>query len=113
MLPGGMNPRQMKQMMKRMGIRTEEIDAEEVVIKCLDREIVVESPQVMKTTMSGQEMFQISGTITERELEVEITLDEDDVRIVVEQAQVSEDQARKALEESKGDIAGAILSLKG
>ena len=108
-----MNPRQMKQMMKRMGIRTEEIDAEEVVIKCLDREIVVESPQVMKTTMSGQEMFQISGTITERELEVEITLDEDDVRIVVEQAQVSEDQARKALEESKGDIAGAILSLKG
>ena len=39
MLPG-MNPRKMQQMMKKMGIAQQEVDATEVIIKTAEKEIV-------------------------------------------------------------------------
>lgn len=119
MVPGGLNPKQMKVMMKRMGVKMDEIDAEKVIIKCAGKDIVIENPQVVKTTVSGQEMFQVSGEVREergsmemsKESEVEVS--EEDVKMVADQAKVSEDDALKALEESKGDIAAAIMALKG
>ena len=33
MFPGGMNPRQMSGMMKQLGIKNTEVEAEEVIIK--------------------------------------------------------------------------------
>ena len=33
MFPGGVNPKQMAQMMKRMGIKNEELEAKRVVIE--------------------------------------------------------------------------------
>ncbi len=112
MLPN-INPRQMKQAMKRMGIQMDEINAESVVIKCADKDIVIENPQVVRTVMQGQVMFQISGKIKEQIGEVKVEISEEDVKMVAEQAGVSEDKARTALEESNGDIAGAIMRLKG
>jgi len=61
MFPGGLNPRQMKQMMKRMGIKTEEIDANTVIIQGSEREIIIEGPEVMKMVVQGQEIFNITG----------------------------------------------------
>ncbi|HHE04500.1 MAG: nascent polypeptide-associated complex protein [Candidatus Altiarchaeales archaeon] len=116
MFPGGINPRQMKQMMKRMGIKTNEISAEMVVIHSGDKKIIIEDPQVVKMTMHGQEIFNITGgTVREEKGEEEVILEisEDDVNMVSEQAQVSEEEARKALEETNGDIAEAIMKLKG
>ncbi len=112
MLPN-INPRQMKQAMKKMGIHMDEINAESVVIKCTDKDIVIENPQVVKTVMQGQTMFQISGNIKEQVGEVKVEVSDEDIMMVAEQANVSEDTARTALEESNGDIAGAIMKLKG
>ena len=117
MFPGGINPRQMKTMMKRMGIKTEDIDAQIVIIHGADKEIIIEDPQVMKTVMQGQEMFQImGGRIKEQDVgsdeEIDVEIDEEDVKMVGEQAGVSEEDARTALEETKGDIAEAIMKLK-
>jgi nascent polypeptide-associated complex subunit alpha len=108
----GMNPRKMQQMMKKMGIQQVDIPATEVIIRTEDKEIVITEPSVAKVNMMGQETFQISGNIHEKEASSEPEISEDDVNTVVEQANVSEEEAKKALEESKGDIAAAILSLK-
>ncbi len=111
MMPG-MNPRKMAQMMKRMGIQQVEIPATEVIIKTPEAELVITDPQVSKVNMMGQETLQIVGNIHERPLSTEPDISEDDVKTVMEQANVSEEKARAAIEESKGDLAAAIMSLQ-
>ena len=108
MIPG-MNARKMNKMMQRMGVQQQDIDAEQVIIKCKDKEIIINNPQVAKINMMGQQTIQIVGDIEERSLE---KFNEDDVKTVMEQAEVNEDEAREALEKSNGDLAEAILSLK-
>ena len=102
------NPRQMEKMMKQLGVKQEEINAEEVIIKCADKELIVRNPNVQKVNMMGQESLQITGDIEERSLE---NFSDDDVKIVVEQTNCSEAKARKVLEKNKGDIAKTILEL--
>lgn len=108
MLPG-MNPKQLEKAMKRMGIKQEEIDAREVIIKCEDKELVINNPQVSKINAMGQESLQIIGDIEERELK---KFTEEDVKTVVNQVNCSEEKVREALENSDGDLAAAILALK-
>lgn len=108
----GMNPRKMQQMMKKMGIQQQDIAAIEVIIRTEDKEIIITEPSVAKVNMMGQETFQISGNIHERETSSEFEINEDDVKTVAEQASASEEDAKKALEDNKGDLAAAILSLK-
>lgn len=107
-----MNPRQMKQAMKRLGMQQDEIDAKEVIIRCEDKDIVISNPSVMKVLMSGQTTFQISGEEEERELETQPELSDDDIETVMEQAEVSREEAEKAILEANYDLAEAILSLK-
>ena len=77
MLPG-MNPRKMQQMMKKMGIQQVEIPATEVIIKGEEKEIVITDPQVSKVNMMGQETFQITGQVEEKELSTEPEISEED-----------------------------------
>ena len=107
-----MNPRQMKQAMKRLGMQQDEIDANEVIIRCDDKDIVISNPSVMKVFMGGQSTYQISGEEEERQLETTPELNEDDIETVMEQAEVSREQAEKAILEANYDLAEAILSLK-
>ncbi|MBT3395342.1 nascent polypeptide-associated complex protein [Candidatus Woesearchaeota archaeon] len=109
MIPG-MNPRDLAKAMKKMGIKQDEIIAEEVIIKCPDKDIIVKNPQVMRVNAMGQESLQITGEIIEQEAGSEIS--EEDIKTVAEQASVSEDKAKEALEENSGDLAQAILSLQ-
>jgi len=111
MMPG-MNPRMMKQAMKRMGVQQVEIEATEVIIRTPDKEMVIVDPQVSKVNMMGQETYQIVGEVHERALDTTPEINEDDVKTVMEQANVDEDTARKALEEAKGDLAAAIMALQ-
>ena len=69
MIPG-MDPKLIKQAMKRMGMKQEEVVATQVIIKCPDKEIVINNPSVTKINMMGQENFQISGNIEERNMEL-------------------------------------------
>ncbi len=105
----GMNPKDLEKAMKRLGIKQEEIDASEVIIKTQDKELIFKSPQVSKINMMGQDTYQIIGTPNEREIS---KFTKDDVKMVMEQTNCSEKEAIKALENSNGDIAEAILSLK-
>lgn len=102
------SPRQMERMMKQMGMHMSHIDAEEVIIKTSDKEIVISNPEVSKINVMGQETFQITGEISERPRE---EFSEEDVEMVSEQAGVSLEEAKKMLKETK-DIAEAILRLK-
>ncbi len=102
-----MNPKQMNKMMQKMGIKQEEIDAIEVIIKTPDKRLVVNNPSVVKIDMMGQKTLQVTGDISE-----ESNILDEDVKTVSEQAEVSEEEARKTLEETGGDLAEAILKLK-
>ena len=66
----GINPKMLKQAMKQMGIKQEELDASEVIIKLKDKNITIAQPSVLKVNMSGQESFQISGNIIETSKEL-------------------------------------------
>jgi nascent polypeptide-associated complex subunit alpha len=109
---GKINPKQIQGMMKRMGIAQTQIDAKRVVIEQEDGvNLVIENPSVMKINMQGQETFQISGDISEESAEEEV-FSEQDVETVMEKTGKSKEEARQALEDNEGDIAGAIISLK-
>ena len=111
MIPG-MNPRMMKQAMKKMGMKQEEIDATEVIIRTPEKEIIIQYPSVSKVNMMGQETWQISGEAIEKEIETEAEINEEDIKTVAEQTSVSEEVARKAIEENDGDLAAAIMKLQ-
>ncbi len=108
------SPKQLRKMMKQMGVK--EVTATEVIIKCPDREIIISSPQVVEMKVAGQCVYQVSGVVKEKALEViekrEIEIPEEDVLLVAQQAGVTPEEARKALIETEGDLAKAILLLK-
>jgi len=111
MIPGmrGMSPKKLQQMMKQMGIDVEELEnVERVIIQLSDKELIFEDATVTVMTAQGTKNYQISGEPTER-----AKVNDEDVKIVAEQAGVSEDAAREALMTSGGDLADAILKLKG
>ena len=131
---GGMNPRKMKQMMKQMGIDVTELDAEEVVIRTADEELVFSDVQVTRMDAQGQETYQVVGepTVSEGGAEAsetvgavesgaeaseadddgEAAIPEDDVKLVATRAGVSKGDARNALEAEDGDLAAAIARLE-
>jgi len=98
--------------MKRMGIQQTEIEAEEVIIKTKEKELVFKNPQVAKINMMGQETYQVVGEAEERELSTAPEISEDDIKTVMEQAGVDRKTALAAIEKHKGDLAEAIMALK-
>ncbi len=100
-------------MMKQMGMKMDELgDIETVILKGPKREIVIEGAAVTSINMQGQKMYQITGgTVTETKKELELDIPEEDVLLVAQQANVSVDRARAALEDAEGDLARAILML--
>jgi len=110
-LPSG---REAMRMMQRMGIEVEEVESvKEVVIVKAGKRIVIEEPNVTAMKMQGQTMFQVAGGRRRDEtVAEEKVIPKEDVELVATQTGRSLDEARKALEESGGDLAKAILLLK-
>lgn len=110
----GVSPREARRMMKRMGLSMDSMpDVEQVVIKTSSKEIIIEDPEVAIMEMQGQKIFQVTGAkITEKAGERAVAIPEEDVRLVADQTGKSLEDARKALEESEGDLAKAILTLQ-
>lgn len=116
-----MSPREMRRMMQRMGLEMEEMpDVDHVLIKTRKKQVIIEKPQVLLMKMAGQTIFQVIGEAREVE-EVkpeekpveEVEIPEEDVQLVAAQAGVSLDEARRALKQTKGDLAQAIMLLTG
>ena len=109
-MPGRVNQRQMNQMMRRLGINIKNIDnVEKVIILTDSKEYIFEEAEVTIMDAQGQKTYQILGkpVIKDRS---EDTL-KDDIKLIVDQTGKSEEEARKALEDTNGDIAEAILKL--
>ncbi|EMA38544.1 nascent polypeptide-associated complex protein [Halobiforma nitratireducens] len=120
---GGLNPRKMEQMMEQMGIDVDDIDAEEVIIRTGEHDLVFSDPEVTKMDARGQETYQIIGSPEEVEAgsaggDTGTTEDDssgipdDDVELVATRAGVSEDEARDALKANDGDLAAAVEDLE-
>jgi len=104
MIPG-LDPSKMKKLMKMM--KAQQIDVKEITFLMEDgSKMKIREPQVTKMNVMGQEVFQVQGEMEEEKVS------EDDIKIVMEKTDVSHEKAKKALEESEGDIAKAILNLK-
>jgi len=109
MMPG-INPKQMKAAMRKMGMKMDEIEnVEKVVVYTPNGNYVFENAQVVGVTMQGQTSYQLSGDVHFEEAEVVIP--NDDVALVAAQTNKSAEEALAALKEAKGDIAEAIMKL--
>lgn len=118
MMPGGrMNPKQMKAMMKRMGIDQEEMPGvEEVIIKTKTKELVFKDAVVTAVSVQGQKTYQVVGIPQERERrreegEEEGGVPEDDIKLIMSQTGCTAAEAKKALQETDGAPAEAILKI--
>ena len=107
MFPGGMNPKNMGRMMKQMGIKNDELNASKVIIETDGKTIVFENPSVQVMEVQGQKTYTIMGDTKE-----ETFIPEDDIKMVAEQTNKSEEISKEALEEANGNIAEAIMKLK-
>ena len=110
MMPGRINPRQMNQMMKRLGINVKEIEnVKKVVIQTDKKEYIFDDAEVTIMDAQGQKTFQISGRPKILDLKDEIN--KEDIDLIIEQTGKTIEEAKKALEETNGDIAEAIIKL--
>ena len=110
--------RMQEQMMKRMGLKMEEVpNAVEVTIRTADKVIKVSNPSVTRYELQGQTFYQVAGTVEEAAAESAaegppVQLPEEDILLGAQQAGVSPEEAKKALEATGGDLAQAIVLLK-
>ncbi|QSG12693.1 Transcription factor homologous to NACalpha-BTF3 [Halapricum desulfuricans] len=112
-------------MMEQMGIDMEDIDAEKVIIRTSDEELVFTDAEVQLMEAQGQKTYQVVGEPERRargeggadSAESDASaggddFDAQDVEIVAQRGGVSEDEAREALEANDGDLAAAVADLE-
>ncbi len=104
--------REMRRMLDKMGLDMKTMDdVEEVIIKTDKKELYLIKPQVIEMKGKDSTIFQVvAADIEEKQREVP-SFKEEDIILVMQQANVSREKAISALTESKGDMAQAILSL--
>jgi len=129
MIPGGpRNQRQMEMMMRRMGMTTEEVPGvEEVIVRTKSKEHVFHAPEVTILTVQGVRTYQVVGTPEIRPRSAggapvgsaaapapaapPVGPPEEDIRLVMDQANVPREEAIEALFQAKGEPAEAILQI--
>ena len=106
-----MNPRQMNQLMRKFGINVKDIEnVKKVIIQTDTKEYVFENPEVTVMDAQGQKTYQIVGK--PQIIERKEGIPKEDIELIMEQTGKTAEEAKKALEETKGDIAEAIMKLK-
>jgi nascent polypeptide-associated complex subunit alpha len=125
MMPGmrGVNPRQVKQAMKKLGIETEELeDVQEVVIRTRSKQYVITDASVTIMTAQGQKTYQITGETEivplsqtaaspKTGMSAPSVMNEDDIKLVMSQTGASREKAIDALKSCDGQPAEAIIKL--
>jgi len=119
-----MDSRRARRMMNQMGMKMNELgDIKRVILQGDKREIIIEGPQVTSINVQGTKMYQVAGgretegkpTTAGAAAEPEtapLEIPEEDILLVAQQANVSIEVAKKALEDSEGDLAQAIIKLQ-
>jgi len=127
----GYNPKQLKKMMKKGGMGGDNLNFNElenvnkVVIYTDTEKFVLDNPQnVTQMFLPQGEVFQIMGAsnkvplgedeiiVTEKPPEVTPEISMVDIQMVAQQTGATPEDAEKALTESNGNIAKAIMLLK-
>lgn len=106
---GKMSPRQMNQMMRRLGIQVKEIpDVQEVTIKTSSKVYTFRDAEVTLMDAGGSKTYQLSGTATVRDITAEekTALGEAPAAGATTEAE-AEEQARSAEEQ----LAGVALDI--
>ena len=116
----GMSSKSMRKAMGQMNV--EDIKGvEEIIIRMKDKEIVLTESEVQTMDMQGQEIYTITvgksttrkrtgNTETEEELP-DFEVSENDIKLVMEQTKCDHDTAKKALQQTRGDLASAIMKI--
>ncbi len=130
MIPGGpRNPKQLELMMRRLGMTSEEVpNVQEVIVRTKSKDHVFRSPEVTILTIQGTRTYQVVGHPEIRPRSAGPVAPgsaapaapgpapasgppEEDIRLVMEQANVSREEAIEALFQAKGAPAEAILQI--
>ena len=106
------NPREANRMMQRMGMQVKQVDdVTRVIIESASKRIIIDDPEVAIVTVQGQTVYQVGGGTAREEGPAGVSTQED-ANLVASQAGVSSEEAAKALQQSGGDLAQAIIILK-
>ncbi|MCL1904833.1 MAG: nascent polypeptide-associated complex protein [Methanomassiliicoccaceae archaeon] len=114
---GRMNPRQMKQAMKKMGIRNTELkDVSEVIIRMPNEELVFSCPEVTLMEVQGTKTYQITGEPESRPIgavdeDTGVVIPSEDIELVMSQTGCDRAAAVSALQECNGQPAEAIIKI--
>jgi len=110
MMRGG--NRDMRRMLDKMGLEMNDLGSiEEVIIKTETKEIFLLKPQVIEMKGKESTIFQVvASNIEEKQRDV-LKFKEEDIVLVMQQANVLKEKAIQALTDARGDIAQAILNL--
>lgn len=102
----------MRRMLDKMGLEMKDLgNIEEVIIKTETKELYLLKPQVVEMKGKDSTIFQVVATdIEEKQRDVPV-LKEEDIILVMQQANVTREKAIQALIDAKGDMAQAILNL--
>ena len=74
---------------------------------------MIESPQVVRIDAQGIISYQVVGAPNERPKLVAVDISEDDITLVMKESGISDrERAKKALTDSGGDLAQAIIALR-
>lgn len=115
-----MDPRSMQRAMRSMGIKQSDVaGVTEVIIRTKDHDIVLTSPEVVCIEMKGSKSYQISGTEEIRAAgsagtaaaPAEAAFPDEDIQLVMSQANCDRDKAVAALKETDGQPAEAIVKI--
>lgn len=111
------NNREMRRMLQKMGVEVKEVPNVKLVRIITDNsEIVISEPSVSQVSMQGTVTFEIAGGKIEIKQgsanEAGSEIKEEDIMLVAAQSGASKEEALRALQESNGDIALAILKLQ-
>jgi nascent polypeptide-associated complex subunit alpha len=110
MMRGG--NREMRRMLDKMGLEMKDLgNIEEVIIKTETKELYLIKPQVVEMKGKDSTIFQVVATDVEEKERETPSLRDEDIVLVMQQANVSREKAIQALMDAKGDLARAILNL--
>ncbi len=116
------NPRELEKLLRRMGIKVEEVEAAYVEIKLKNGEVLrINNPTVALMKMpnkmwiyqiqTAEGAVQKAAPAPQPQQTTEYQPNEEDIALIMEQTGATRDEAIKALVEAKGDLVQAAMKL--